>query len=209
MANLLAVLLAQANELALAMAFVFLIISFVVKLATNRMRNQFPPGPGQRPPEIPAVRRGPAGNTPRTMQDLRDEVAEFLRKAQLKAQGEQPVQAPPQLPKRKARPASAGQKDQRPAKPPKQKQAAAPKASVMGDEVSTRSLEAQVHQDFDHRLGTLGKQSTTGSAAATTKDRPAAANIGLDLFELFRDNNRLRELILANEILRRPTDRWD
>lgn len=208
MANLGAVLLAQANELALAMAFVFMIISFVIKLATNRMRNQFPPGQGQRPPEIPAVRRGPAGNTPRTMQDLRDEVAEFLRKAQLKAQGQQPAPAPPQLPKRKQQPAG-GQKGQRTAKPPKPKQAAAPKASAMGDEVSKRSLDAKVQQDLDHQVGTLGRLASAPSTAQATAATTAQSGEGLDLVELFRNRDRLRELMLVNEILRRPAEHWD
>jgi hypothetical protein len=143
------------------------------------------------------------------MQDLRDEVAEFLRKAQLKAQGEQPVQAPPQLPKRKARFASAGQKEQRPAKPPKQKQAAAPKANSMGDEVSKRSLESKVQQDLDHQVGTLGKLASTPSTTQAMAATTAQSGEGLDLVELFRNRDRLRELMLVNEILRRPAEHWD
>jgi hypothetical protein len=66
-------------------------------------------------------------------------------------------------------------------------------------------MQAQLQQKFDHRVGTL-----TPVSASTVV--PASAGTGSSAARQFREllarPGGMRQIIIANEILRRPEERW-
>jgi hypothetical protein len=71
------------------------------------------------------------------------------------------------------------------------------------------TLDAHLHQAFDHEIGRL-RTSTAGPAAAspsegTTVGGSPAAN---SILQMFRSPENLRNAIILSEILARPEDRW-
>ena len=76
-------------------------------------------------------------------------------------------------------------------------------AEHLGDEVALADdkMEARIEQKFEHRLGRLGHQQE----AVAEKAGPALAQ---EVRELLSDSRGMRRLIVANEILRRPEERW-
>jgi hypothetical protein len=75
-------------------------------------------------------------------------------------------------------------------------------AESLGDDVALADerMEAHLQQKFSHRLGTLAQQE-----APTQIDVPSTAK---DLLKLLSQPGGARTMIVANEILRRPEDRW-
>lgn len=81
---------------------------------------------------------------------------------------------------------------------------------------SDERLEDRLHDVFDHRLGSLTPEKTTSQISEGTDANAwdydsvqATSTItGQDIRNLFQSPDDLRKIIVANEILRRPTDRW-
>ena len=76
-------------------------------------------------------------------------------------------------------------------------------AEQLGDEVALADdkMDARIEQKFEHRLGRLGHQEE----AVAEQAGPALAQ---EVRELLSDSRGMRRLIVANEILRRPEERW-
>lgn len=77
-------------------------------------------------------------------------------------------------------------------------------ASRLGEEVAQADdrIQAQLQQKFDHRVGTLAPVSTAAPKTA------AAATAAREFRELLARPGGMRQIIIANEILRRPEERW-
>ncbi|WP_428307621.1 hypothetical protein [Lacipirellula sp.] len=76
-------------------------------------------------------------------------------------------------------------------------------ASRLGEEVAQADdrMQAQLQQKFDHRVGTLAPVSTAAP-------KSAAATAAREFRELLARPGGMRQVIIANEILRRPEERW-
>ena len=62
-------------------------------------------------------------------------------------------------------------------------------------------IQSHIHDKFDHQLGNLGKatKTTEKTAGKSSKKDPAA-----EIADMLRKPDGMRQLILAQEILRRP-----
>ena len=188
-----------------------------------------------RPPRPPAGQPGAPGAPPNQADPLRAEVEEFLRRAQgQQAEPRRPAQpqaAPPprqispQRPMREAtsRPAqSMPQPPRPPVKPLQPKpielrqegvaehvarhvstQDITEHASTLGAEVALADdrLEARLQETFQHPIGQLQHNERNPS-----KQQPLT--IAEEIRQLIRQPAGARQLILANEILHRPEERW-
>lgn len=78
-------------------------------------------------------------------------------------------------------------------------------ASRLGEEVALADdrMQAQVQQKFDHRVGTLAPIS-----ASTVKPIEQSSAAAREFRELLARPNGLKQIIIANEIFRRPEERW-
>jgi hypothetical protein len=63
-----------------------------------------------------------------------------------------------------------------------------------------------LHQVFDHQIGQLRK--STMEAAATLSTDPASAGTAVNMMQMLRSPQSIRDAIVMAEILRRPEDRW-
>jgi hypothetical protein len=231
------------QELILAMAFIFLALWFVLKLATDRIRNQNPqpprpPRPLMRPDARPAPLERPPGGGAAV--DLREEVAEFLRRAQQRRmeqaprpKGVPPAERPERRPRPPQRPVSRG-----PARPPTVAPAppplrpeilpsartqaeglarrgiGQPLKPLEGSELSQRHLETHIADPYAHPVGTLASTSVSDTmvsgTAGTTSESPSEAPTSAGgIVDLLRGGDRLRQIIILNEVLQRPVQRWD
>jgi hypothetical protein len=175
----------------------------------------------QKPP-LPPVRGGkpvrPAGES------FKDEIEEFLRRA---AEGRQQArgagqsrtgQAPRTKPARAPTPPP---KPAEPAEPPRTVVAHVEKrldtsefqrrTAQLGGEVAEADdkLDARVHDVFEHQLSqfdwrTPGELEAAGEALPPSATTAAVAGI----FPLLTNPEGLRQAIILNEILQRPSDRW-
>src|SRR5690606_8074379 len=77
-------------------------------------------------------------------------------------------------------------------------------APRLGEEVAQADdrMQAQLQQKFDHRVGTLAPVTTAAPKTA------AAATAAREFRELLARPGGMRQIIIANEILRRPEERW-
>jgi len=66
-------------------------------------------------------------------------------------------------------------------------------------------FDVQLKSKFDHAVGTLAGtgSAAAGEAIAVGPDTPAA-----QLAAMLRDPQGIRQAVLVNEILRRPSERW-
>lgn len=221
------VLLAQAQEVFLAVAFIFMALWFVLKLATDRLRNQQPPQQRvpPRPPARPEAR--PVARQPGQARDPREEVAEFLRRAQARRETDKPPAAlkpKRQAPAERRRPAreqqrreslaNRGAKAQDPAAAlilETNESSRAPRAigGLSGD-LSQRHIEPHLRDPYLQSIGSLSaSDSTVTGTAQTTVDSMAEVPTSASEFaQMLSDGNKLRDAIVLSEILRRPTDRW-
>ncbi|MGD9634880.1 MAG: hypothetical protein AB7G28_19900 [Pirellulales bacterium] len=65
-------------------------------------------------------------------------------------------------------------------------------------------FDRQLQQKFDHRIGRLATASTTTETTA----QPTPATPAAQIAALMTNPEGVRQAIVLNEILRRPTDRW-
>lgn len=66
-------------------------------------------------------------------------------------------------------------------------------------------FDVQLHQKFDHELGSLAGRRTETAADQPTAERVTPAD---QIAALLASPEGVRQAIVLNEILRRPTDRW-
>jgi hypothetical protein len=81
----------------------------------------------------------------------------------------------------------------------------------LGDsvEVADDVMEAHLKEVFDHRLGSLQQVATAAPAAQpATKKAGKAAPAPVGFAALFANSGNVRQAIVLNEILQRPSDRW-
>ena len=69
--------------------------------------------------------------------------------------------------------------------------------------VAEDANEARLKQVFSHRVGTLGDVTMP-----PPDDAPVLRQPVLNLAALLADGNSLRQMIVVNEVLRRPEERW-
>jgi hypothetical protein len=83
----------------------------------------------------------------------------------------------------------------------------AAQASKLGQRIAAedQQFDTQIKAKFDHSVGTLGDGESSATAEQTppTADSPAA-----QLASMLANPGGIRQAVLVNEILRRPSDRW-
>jgi hypothetical protein len=83
----------------------------------------------------------------------------------------------------------------------------ASKASKLGQRIAAedRQFDTKLKAKFDHTVGTLGDSdsSTTAEPTPPPSDSPAA-----QLAAMLANPGGIRQAVLINEILHRPSDRW-
>ncbi len=190
-------------------------------------------GPRPRKPRRPqpvevADKAAPVDAPPNQADALRNEVEEFLRRAQGKPPKEKLPPAKPVASGRQRPPKRSASQQQsrtpRPAKqhPPVQAKPALRSESVaehvsrhvgstqiaqhaegLGDEVGLADdrMDSRLQEKFGHRLGSVGLQAKKSVIA------PEKADLAAEIAKLLRSPEGMRQLIVAQEILRRP-DRW-
>jgi hypothetical protein len=77
-------------------------------------------------------------------------------------------------------------------------------AQRLGEEVAQADdrIVAQIHEKFDHQVGTLSPATPTVSKAES------ASSVAQEFREFLARPGGMRQIIIANEILRRPDERW-
>jgi len=70
-------------------------------------------------------------------------------------------------------------------------------------DVAEGANEARLKQVFSHRVGTLSDVTMPAP-----EDAPVLRQPVLNLAALLADGNSLRQMIIVNEVLRRPVERW-
>jgi hypothetical protein len=211
-----------AIELDDILKLVFLLIIGVFWLVKQLMGQEAAKPKRPAPPKIPPPVRPAAGQAP-----LQDEVAEFLRQARQRKG--HPQEARVEV--REYQPPAA-KKKRSAEKPPKGRRARELKerhdvdehvrdrldtskfgqrAEQLGDlvEASEQQFQEHVQEKFSHDLGRLGQSGTADAAgpgqtlaAPASLDAPASA-----LAELLRRPESMRQAIILQEILRRPSER--
>jgi hypothetical protein len=79
-------------------------------------------------------------------------------------------------------------------------------ASKLGQRIvaEDQQFDTQIKAKFDHAVGTLGSESSaTAEPTQPSNDTPAA-----QLAAMLANPGGIRQAVLVNEILRRPSDRW-
>jgi hypothetical protein len=83
----------------------------------------------------------------------------------------------------------------------------AAQASKLGQRIAAedQQFDTQIKAKFDHAVGTLGggESSETAEQSSPTANTPAA-----QLASMLANPGGIRQAVLVNEILRRPSDRW-
>jgi hypothetical protein len=189
-------------------------------------------------PELPRAPGAPAapvaGDKPLTLEEtLRREVDEFLRRAQ----GAPPQRKAPQQPKPKPAEAKPRRPLVTPANRPEAKPATAPAEQprpAQAPPLSRPSIAERVQQDL-HGTATLGQHAGTLGAQVAQADermeqhlrekfahqlgtfvhaehgdaRPAAGSpMAQELRKMLSSPAGVKQIIVASEILQRPTHRW-
>ncbi len=88
------------------------------------------------------------------------------------------------------------------------------RSSHLGETIASADdrIDARLHQKFDHQLGNLD-ESDGGEAKSTKKSerlsKPTTSMSAKNLRDLLSSPSGMRDAIILNEILTRPSDRWD
>ena len=162
-----------------------------------------------RPPAKQAAEGRPLAPQPVGQEEsLRREVEDFLRRAQGKPPQQERASSPPRKPKPQRTPPPQPEGGLRHegvaehvAKHISSKQLVE-HAEKLGDEVALADdrLESRLHQRFDHQVGSLQRREESTAPPGKEKEKGAAAEIAA----MMRSPQGMRQLILAQEILRRP-----
>jgi hypothetical protein len=80
-------------------------------------------------------------------------------------------------------------------------------AQRLGEEVALADdrMEAQLQQKFEHRVGTLAPSS---ASKISPQDVSPGSSAAREFRELLARPGGMRQMVIANEILRRPEERW-
>jgi hypothetical protein len=83
----------------------------------------------------------------------------------------------------------------------------ADKASQLGQRIvaEDQQFDVQLKAKFDHTVGTL---AGTATSAAAAQSLPASDTPAAQIASLLANPSGIRQAVLINEILRRPSDRW-
>jgi hypothetical protein len=83
----------------------------------------------------------------------------------------------------------------------------ASKASKLGQRIvaEDQQFDVQLKSKFDHAVGTL---AGSAASAATEQTPPAPESPAAQLAALLANPGGIRQAVLVNEILRRPSERW-
>lgn len=84
------------------------------------------------------------------------------------------------------------------------------RAKHLGEEVALADdkLEARLEKTFDHRLGKLGQTEMQPQEPSAAEAATSSASIAEEIRQLLSQPQGMRQVIVANEILRRPEERW-
>jgi len=217
-------LIFAANWWEVAAGLIFFVLYSVGQLlavreeAKRKKAQQRPPRP--RPPQADQAEAQP--QPPNQADPLRREVEEFLRRAQGKPAESPPAhQLKPAPPKRQRPQRSLQAEPPQKAKPVRRAELRregvaehvarhlsaekiAEHTSHLGETVALADdrLEARLQEKFTHELGSLKRNSSQ------VEELESSATIAEEVRQLMSQPTGMRQLIVANEILRRPDERW-
>ncbi|MEM8943869.1 MAG: hypothetical protein AAGD11_01705 [Planctomycetota bacterium] len=223
------ILLAAGDLWEMVIGAIFFIMWTIAQLLGSRQEAKAKKKQKQRPRPQPKpvdmddfAAPAPAG--PRNQEDaLRSEVEEFLRRAQGRPEPQkaQTTTKPPQMPppRDRAQPTRVAKELPRKKRPKTLRNEGvaehverhlgtadlAPQSEKLATTVaqSDERLDAHLHEKFDHDLGSL--QHRDGSSpAAPAADNAAKDDVAGNIAEMLRSPQGMRQLIIANEVLRRP-----
>jgi hypothetical protein len=82
--------------------------------------------------------------------------------------------------------------------------------SQLGERVAAvdREFDTQMHQKFDHEIGTLGDRHLESMQEQPSEAKVAAASPIAEIAALLATGDGVRQAVVLNEILRRPQERW-
>lgn len=201
-------------------------VGVVIYLVNRLLQQGAKPPAGGRPPQggrvVRPVPPAGGGNMPRDKLD--DEVSEFLRRAAGR-RGAQGNPGPRDKPLRRIVPIEAEVVAAEVVERPGRESSV---ARHVQEHLDTRSFEARarqlthlddvderlqehVHQVFDHALGSLDAERAGGAGGGTpapsTAEQPPAPP-PVDLTGWLASPQSIVQVVVAQEILRRPDDRW-
>jgi hypothetical protein len=218
-------LLADLDWLRIAIPVVVVLIYVLNQIFSSGNKARRPQRPVARPPRPQNLPPRPpvAGGAPGGRQQLEDEVGEFLRRA-AQQRGGAPVREVEVIrperpqPRRPAVPTVEVQVVEEPAdgqRPVADTGAFEHRAEELSHvDEADEQMDLHLHEVFDHKVGQL-KEHRVGTFTPLetslpdhgTEDRQAPLSTG-DLIALLRNPQSLRQVIVLNEILRRPEHRW-
>jgi hypothetical protein len=76
-------------------------------------------------------------------------------------------------------------------------------------DLADERMDAQLHDHFDHGLGGLAEPTHSVTASDSPDAATDQSNIMADLIYRLQQPEGVQQAILLNEILNRPTHRWD
>lgn len=220
-------LLAGIEDLIGVLVFVlFIVISVIGQIAAKWKEQQEKAQRRQAPAPVPRPGQPPRPRAAAGQDPLKDEIGEFLRRAADRRGAAEPAgrpaPPPPQRPLREAQ-------RLRPPKPPIEEPvevelvevASSPATSRLPSlrareaaqvvrqlgrdiDLSDERMSQHIHNVFDHQVGQL----THGQTHVQTHE-PHPQTTAAGLAAMIGDPVRMRQAILMNEILQRPTRFWD
>ncbi len=185
---------------------------FLRRAAQQKLPQQAPP---QRPPRPPGrdevvllIDEPKAGSAPRkTLADTMrsQDVAAATRRNKATKPPNERKPAPPQRAPRKQFTSVAQHVAERVAIA---SQEFSKEVADLGQRVkqADEQFDVQLHQKFDHKLGSLADQAAAGTGGQQPIDR--ATSPAAQIAAMLASPDGVRQAVLLNEILRRPTDRW-
>ncbi len=227
-------ILAAADFWEVVVGILFFVLYGIGQLVSARdqakKKNLPRPRPLQEPGEQGLAGEMPAPPRPRNQEEaLRSEVEDFLRRAQGQPPKREKSVRPPLKPRSPERPprrlvAEQSRAEAKPRSRPRlSEQGSLPPRKGIAEHVTshlsskeigdhTKSLgnkaklaeartEARIHEKFDQQLGDLQRQEKPQPA------KPQEPSLAAEIVELLQKPNGMRQLIIAQEILRRP-ERW-
>lgn len=170
----------------------------------------------QEPIDLAEVAERPVPQRPRNQEDaLRSEVEDFLRRAQGKPEEPKPTPVVRQTTPERRRPPRREKPQPTSSIPPSIRNEGvgehvarhlstddiAAHTQTLGAKVATADdrLESHLHEKFDHSLGKLGHVEQVKTVDAEQRN-----DIAAEVAKMLRSPEGVRQIIIANEILRRP-----
>lgn len=76
-------------------------------------------------------------------------------------------------------------------------------------DLADERMDAQLHDHFDHGLGGLAKPTHSVTASDSNDSETDRSTVMTDLIQMLQQPEGVQQAVLLNEILNRPTHRWD